>query len=180
MHSSHWVQLESKKSRKDEQWIIIILCQQTNGKCEILSTSLYKWSKRHACHTEQVDVRELEPCFQPSHRPCKSIVLDRSTSPAAWPVSGWSDYPPQPAPSTSSQESQAIHDRTAEASRFSLQGATRRHQIAPWDARKPTWVSLIYHTEPTTKKGKNRKTKSRKQICSEITVNSPGNHVVNI
>jgi len=31
-------------------------------------------------------------------------------------------------------------------------------------ARKPTWVSLIYCTEPTTKKCKNRKTKSRKQI----------------
>jgi len=32
-------------------------------------------------------------------------------------------------------------------------------------------------TEPTTKKCKNRrrKTKSRKQICSEITGNSPGN-----
>jgi len=30
--------------------------------------------------------------------------------------------------------------------------------------------------EPTTKKYKNRKkTKSGKQICSEITVNSPGN-----
>ena len=29
--------------------------------------------------------------------------------------------------------------------------------------------------EPTTIKCKNRKTKSRKQICSEITVNSPGN-----
>ena len=42
-------------------------------------------------------------------------------------------------------------------------------------ARKPTWVSLIYRTEPTTKKCKNRKTKSRKQICSEMTVNSPGN-----
>jgi len=43
-------------------------------------------------------------------------------------------------------------------------------------ARKPTWVSLIYHTEPTIKKCKNRKkTKSRKQICPEITVNSPGN-----
>ena len=42
-------------------------------------------------------------------------------------------------------------------------------------ARKPTGVSLIYRTEPTTKKCKNRKTKSRKQICSEITVNSPGN-----
>jgi len=41
--------------------------------------------------------------------------------------------------------------------------------------RKPTWVSLIYRTEPTTKKCKNRQTKSRKQICSEITVNSPGN-----
>ena len=42
-------------------------------------------------------------------------------------------------------------------------------------ARKPTWVSLIYRTEPTTKKCKNRRTKSRKQICSEITVNSTGN-----
>ena len=42
-------------------------------------------------------------------------------------------------------------------------------------ARKPTWVSLIYRTEPTTKMWKNRKTKSRKQICSEITVNSPEN-----
>ena len=41
--------------------------------------------------------------------------------------------------------------------------------------RKPTWVSLIYRTQPTTKKCKNRKTKSRKQICSEITVNSPEN-----
>jgi len=29
--------------------------------------------------------------------------------------------------------------------------------------------------EPTTKKCKNRKTKSRKQICSEITVKSLGN-----
>ena len=43
-------------------------------------------------------------------------------------------------------------------------------------ARKPTWVSLIYRTEPITKKCKNRKkTKSREHICSEITVNSPGN-----
>ena len=42
-------------------------------------------------------------------------------------------------------------------------------------ARKPTWVSLIYHTEPTTKKCKKRKTEIRKQICSEITVNSLGN-----
>ena len=42
-------------------------------------------------------------------------------------------------------------------------------------ARKPTRVSLIYRKETTTKKCKNRKTKSRKQICSEITVNSPGN-----
>ena len=31
-------------------------------------------------------------------------------------------------------------------------------------ARKPTWVSLIYRTQPTTKKCKNRKTKSRKHM----------------
>jgi len=42
-------------------------------------------------------------------------------------------------------------------------------------ARKPTRVSLIYRTKPTSKKCKNRKTKSRKQMCSEITVNRPGN-----
>ena len=40
-------------------------------------------------------------------------------------------------------------------------------------ARKPTWVSLIYRTKPTTKKCKNRKTKSRKQICSEISSENP-------
>ena len=34
---------------------------------------------------------------------------------------------------------------------------------------------LNHRTEPTTKKCKNRKTKSRKQICSEIIVNSPEN-----
>jgi len=34
----------------------------------------------------------------------------------------------------------------------------------------------MYRTEPTIKKCKNRKkTKSRKQICSQITANSPGN-----
>ena len=45
-------------------------------------------------------------------------------------------------------------------------------------ARKPTRVSLgplSYRTEPTTRKCKNRTTKSRKQICSEITVNNLGN-----
>jgi len=37
-------------------------------------------------------------------------------------------------------------------------------------------MSQLINTEPTTKKcKKQKKTKSRKQICSEITVNSPGN-----
>jgi len=37
-------------------------------------------------------------------------------------------------------------------------------------------ISQLISTEPTTKKcKKQKKTKSRKQICSEITVNSPGN-----
>ena len=40
-------------------------------------------------------------------------------------------------------------------------------------ARKPTWVSLSYRTKPKCKNRK--KTKSRKQICPEITVHSPGN-----
>jgi len=42
-------------------------------------------------------------------------------------------------------------------------------------ARKPTWVGLIYHTDRQLKSVKTEKTKSRKQICPEITVNSPGN-----
>ena len=37
-------------------------------------------------------------------------------------------------------------------------------------ARKPTWVSLIYRTETTTKKCKTEKLKSKKRICSEVTV----------
>ena len=66
----------------------------------------------------------------------------------------------------------------------------RAHDRVPWPsdrydtirdailmcARKPTWVGLIYRTEPTTKKCKNRKTKSVKDgICSEVTLNSLGN-----
>jgi len=42
-------------------------------------------------------------------------------------------------------------------------------------AQKLTCISLIYRTEPTTKKWKNGKTKVKKQICSEVSVNSPGN-----
>jgi len=34
-------------------------------------------------------------------------------------------------------------------------------------ARKPTRVSLIYRTEPTTRKCKTKKTKKLKRICSE-------------
>jgi len=41
--------------------------------------------------------------------------------------------------------------------------------------QKPTWVSLIYHTEPATKKWKTEKLKSKKWICSEVSVNSLGN-----
>jgi len=41
--------------------------------------------------------------------------------------------------------------------------------------QKLTWISLICHTEPTTKKWKNRKTKMLKRICSEVLVDSPGN-----
>ena len=42
-------------------------------------------------------------------------------------------------------------------------------------ARKPTWVSLIYLTEPTTKKWKTEKLKRKKRICSGVSVNSAGN-----
>jgi len=42
--------------------------------------------------------------------------------------------------------------------------------------RKPTWVSLIYRTEPTSKNWEKRQTKKIKYIlCSEVLVNSPGN-----
>ena len=43
-------------------------------------------------------------------------------------------------------------------------------------AQKPTRVSLIYGTEPTTKKwNTEKKLKSEKRICSEVSANSPGN-----
>ena len=38
--------------------------------------------------------------------------------------------------------------------------------------QKPTWVRLIYSMEPTTKK---LRTENYKQICSEVSVNSPRN-----
>jgi len=40
-------------------------------------------------------------------------------------------------------------------------------------AQKLTRVSLIYRTEPTTKKWKTGKLKSKKRICSDVSVNSP-------
>ena len=43
-------------------------------------------------------------------------------------------------------------------------------------ARKPTRVISIYRTKTTTKKCKNRK--SKKRICSEVTVKVWGIHVV--
>ena len=41
-------------------------------------------------------------------------------------------------------------------------------------ARKPTWVSLIYRTEPTTKRCKTEKLKTKKRINSDVSVNSLG------
>ena len=43
-------------------------------------------------------------------------------------------------------------------------------------AQKLTRISLIYRTEPTTKKWKTEKVKSKKKrICSQVSVNSPFN-----
>ena len=42
-------------------------------------------------------------------------------------------------------------------------------------AQKPTLVSLLYRTEPTTEKCKTEKVNSKKLICSEVSVNSPRN-----
>ena len=42
-------------------------------------------------------------------------------------------------------------------------------------AQKLTCVSLIYCTEPTSKKWKTEKLQSKKRICSEVSLNSPGN-----
>ena len=35
--------------------------------------------------------------------------------------------------------------------------------------------AMVYRTEPMTKSGKQKKVKSKKRICSEVSVNSPGN-----
>jgi len=40
-------------------------------------------------------------------------------------------------------------------------------------AQRLTSVSLIYRTEPTTKQCEKEKLKSKKRICSEVSVNSP-------
>ena len=58
-------------------------------------------------------------------------------------------------------------------------------QLIPYDtirdailtrAQKLTQVSLTYRTEPETKKWEKEKLKSKKRsICSEVSVNSPGN-----
>ena len=45
-------------------------------------------------------------------------------------------------------------------------------------ARKTTWVSLIYRTATTTKKGKTEKLKSKKRIRLEVTVKVWRIHVV--
>ena len=51
-----------------------------------------------------------------------------------------------------------------------MSGYTIRYAILTC-ARKPTCIRLIYRTETTTKKCKNRKkTKKQKRICSEVTV----------
>ena len=47
-------------------------------------------------------------------------------------------------------------------------------------ARKPTWVSLNYRTEPATKECKAEKLKSKNRVCSEVTVNSPGESVESV
>ena len=44
-----------------------------------------------------------------------------------------------------------------------------------YDTRCYFNMCLIYRTETTTKKWKNRKSKNEKRICSEVSVNSLGN-----
>jgi len=61
----------------------------------------------------------------------------------------------------------------------------RRRRVASQDttrdttstrAQKPTWVNLIYRTEPTVEKRWTEKLKSEKRICSEVSaISSPGN-----
>jgi len=69
---------------------------------------------------------------------------------------------------------------SAAAYNSSVKLATKQHNDTIRDAiltcaRKPTWVSLIYRTETTTKKCKKKeKLKSKKWICSEVTVNNLG------
>jgi len=42
--------------------------------------------------------------------------------------------------------------------------------------QKLTWVSLIYRTEPTSKQWENKKKlESKKRVCTEVSINSPGN-----
>ena len=44
-----------------------------------------------------------------------------------------------------------------------------------WCSQKLTYDCWIYYTEPTTKNWKSEKLKTKTRICSEVSVNSPGN-----
>ena len=69
----------------------------------------------------------------------------------------------------------SLHHRTNHNCQAASLSDTIRDAILRCN-QKLTRVSLIYRTEPTSKKWKNRKkTKSKKCICSEVLVNSPGN-----
>jgi len=59
---------------------------------------------------------------------------------------------------------------------FNYRSLCDRKRDAVWTCdQKPKWVRFIYDRETTTKKWRIGRLKSKKWICSEVSVNSPGN-----
>ena len=116
---------------------------------------------QHAPHVEDCELRS------------QRVVLDGRTRPIAL---------PPPAKAYSNKISWVVLPRlTAETARsctaINIRCDTIRDAILTC-ARKPIWVSLIYRTETTTKRCKTeKKLRSKKRACSEVTVKVWGIHV---
>ena len=116
----------------------------------------------------------LIPAYYSFYRPRKD---ERLSWPSWLTYSGWLTHisgHPSAAGQAQDRESSPARDRRSTT-------VPRHHTIRDAIlvcARKPTWVSLIYRTEPTTKKCKTKKLKSKKRICSEVAVKVWGIHVV--
>ena len=115
---------------------------------------------------------------------CVIVVSGRGMAMRAW--RGWAAPTGRPSPSLRAHWVATARTTLADRSRplpttWQPHGEwqTDRHDTMR-DAiltcnQRLTWVSLIYRTVPTTKQWKTEKLKSKKWMCWQVSVNSPGN-----